>query len=59
MPVSILILMWEYNNLNIMPSCQYPRIIGIGGSSLATKAIYDFLKYKIKKKLDMQKKLGK
>ena len=25
------------------------RIIGIGGSSLGTKAIYDFLKYKIKK----------
>ena len=25
------------------------RIIGIGGSSLGTKAIYDFLKHKIKK----------
>tara|TARA_B100001248_G_C27392182_1_gene463109 strand:- start:1716 stop:2867 length:1152 start_codon:yes stop_codon:yes gene_type:complete len=25
------------------------RVIGIGGSSLGTKAIYDFLKYKIKK----------
>ena len=26
------------------------RVIGMGGSSLGTKAIYDFLKYKIKKK---------
>ena len=25
------------------------RIIGMGGSSLGTQAIYDFLKYKIKK----------
>ena len=26
------------------------RVIGMGGSSLGTKAIYDFLKHKIKKK---------
>ena len=27
------------------------RIIGMGGSSLGTQAIYDFLKHKIKKKI--------
>ncbi len=30
---------------------NYIRIIGMGGSTLGTQAIYDFLKYKIKKKV--------
>ena len=37
--------------LNILKKNSIIRIIGMGGSILGTEAIYNFLKYKVKKKL--------
>ncbi len=48
----------EYkNNFNLKKLSKYKsylnyRIIGMGGSSLGTQAIYDFLHFKIKKKFE-------
>ena len=43
----------SYNNKKLSKYKKYTnlRIIGMGGSSLGTRAIYNFLKHKIKKKL--------
>ena len=43
----------SYSKKNILNSQNYKniRVIGMGGSTLGTESIYDFLKHKIKKKL--------
>jgi len=40
---------FKKNNLKIFRNFKDVRVIGMGGSSLGTQAIYSFLKHKIKK----------
>jgi glucose-6-phosphate isomerase len=41
---------FNHKNLKKFKKSLDYRVIGIGGSSLGSQAIYDFLRYKIKKK---------
>ena len=43
---------YKKENLNKYKNFEIINLIGMGGSILGTEAIYDFLKYKIKKKIN-------
>ena len=42
---------FKKKNINKFLNYKYINLIGMGGSILGTEAIYDFLKFKIKKKI--------
>ena len=47
---------FKIENIKKYKNFQNLRVIGMGGSSLGSEAIYDFLRKKIKKNLQSQKK---
>ena len=48
---------YKKENLNKYKNFETLNLIGMGGSILGTEAIYDFLKYKIKKKINFYNNL--
>ena len=48
---------YKKENLNKYKNFEIINLIGMGGSILGTEAIYDFLKYKIKKKINFYNNL--